>query len=58
MIINDVAYDVAPLLYGILGHAPIYYSYVHYGVYFRVYKYGDDYIHLCHYYFFVSALPF
>jgi hypothetical protein len=54
----NVAYDVSDLLYRVLSHAPIYYSYVHFGIYFRVYVYGGQFIHLCHYYFFVSSLPF
>ena len=56
--LNDVAYDVSATLYGVLSHAPIYYSYVHFGIYFRVYVYGDGFVHLCHYFFFISSLPF
>jgi hypothetical protein len=29
--LNDVAYDVSATLYGVFSHAPIYYSYVHFG---------------------------
>lgn len=58
MIVNDVLYDVEEVLYRILSHGDIYYSYFRYGIYFRVYKYGENYIHVCHYYFYVSELPF
>ena len=54
----NVIYDVCDLLYRILSHAPIYYSYVRHGIYYRVFQYGDDFIHVCHYYYYVSQLPF
>jgi hypothetical protein len=54
----NVLYDVNETLYGIFSFCPIYYSYFRYGIYFRVLKYGENYIHVCHYYYYVSELLF
>ena len=51
MVINDVVYDVNDTLYRLLVHLDIYYSYVRYGIYFRVYVYGSRFIHACCYYY-------
>ena len=58
MIINEVLYDPCPELYGIIRWSPVYYHYSRYGVDFTVVCYGDEFIHFCVYYFFVSTLPF
>ena len=58
MISNDVLYDPSPALYRIIRFCPVYYQYSRYGVDFTVVSYGDEFIHFCVYYFFVSSLPF
>ena len=55
MIINEVLYDPCPELYGIIRWSPVYYHYSRYGVDFTVVCYGDEFIHFCVYYFFVST---